>query len=81
MLRFFSIVILFFVFSTVKTQDLQYVKKVNHKLCSKKYHGRGYLKHGDDKAAKFVASEFQKAGLKSFTENYYQPYHFAINTF
>jgi len=67
--------------SVANSQDLQYVKKTNHKLCSKSFHGRGYVKQGDAKAAKFVALEFKKAGLKGFTENYYQPYDFAINTF
>ena len=79
----FIVLITFLLISglTVNAQDLQYVKKTNHKLCSKKYHGRGYVKNGDSKAAKFVASEFKKAGLNGFTEDYYQPYHFAINTF
>ncbi len=81
MARLLTILIVVFVFSTGRAQNLQYVKKVNHKLCSKAYHGRGYVKHGDTKAGKFVASEFKKAGLKSFTDNYYQPYQFAINTF
>ncbi len=65
----------------VEAQDLQYVKKTNNKLASKAYHGRGYVKQGDAKAAKLVSKEFKKAGLIGFTENYYQPYDFAINTF
>ncbi len=81
MSRIIIIVFSFLLVYSANSQDLQYVKKTNHKLCSKSYHGRGYVKQGDAKAAKFVASEFKKAGLKGFTDNYYQPYDFAINTF
>jgi len=81
MSRIIIIVFSFLFVYSANGQDLQYVKKTNHKLCSKSYHGRGYVKQGDAKAAKFVASEFKKAGLKGFTDNYYQPYDFAINTF
>ncbi len=81
MSRVIIIVFSFLFVYSANGQDLQYVKKTNHKLCSKSYHGRGYVKQGDAKAAKFVASEFKKAGLKGFTDNYYQPYDFAINTF
>ena len=81
MSRVIITILLFLFFVSANSQDLQYVKKTNHKLCSKSFHGRGYVKQGDAKAAKFVASEFKKAGLKGFTENYYQPYDFAINTF
>ncbi len=81
MFRLINIIIAVFIFSAGRAQDLQYVKKTNRKLCSKSFHGRGYVKHGDAKAAKFVASQFKKSGLKSFTDTYYQPYSFAINTF
>jgi len=79
--RIISLLFSLILFTFVQAQDLQYVKEINHKLCSKSYHGRGYVKHGDALAAKFVAKEFKKVGLKGFTENYYQPYDFAINTF
>jgi hypothetical protein len=78
----YTFVLLFCLFlSAVHGQDLQYVKKANHKLSSKAFHGRGYVKNGDAKAAGYIVSQFKKEGVKSFTENYYQPYDFSINTF
>ncbi|HOI32226.1 MAG TPA: M28 family peptidase [Bacteroidales bacterium] len=57
------------------------MKKLVKKLASPAMHGRGYVNHGDLKAAKLLASEFKKADLQHFGENYFQPYSFPINTF
>ena len=67
--------------TAVYSQDKVYVKKLVKKLASPAMHGRGYVNQGDLKAAKLLASEFKKAGLQHFGENYFQPYSFPINTF
>ncbi len=68
------------VYSSV-AQDVEYAKTCLNKLASKSFHGRGYVKKGDLKAAKFIAKEFKKQKLKSFGDDYFQEYGFPINTF
>jgi len=62
-------------------QDISYARQLLHKLSGKSFHGRGYVKKGDKKAADFIANEFSKHSLQSFENNYLQPYHFSVNTF
>lgn len=62
-------------------QDVDYARHCLEKLTSKDFHGRGYVKNGDLKAANFVAGEFEQNGLQHFGNNYFQDYNFAINTF
>ncbi len=73
----------FFLFSglLLNGQDVDYARHCLEKLTSKNFHGRGYIKNGDLKAAKFVAGEFEKNGLQHFGNEYFQEYNFAINTF
>jgi len=74
---------LIFLFSglLLKGQDVDYARHCLQKLTSKNFHGRGYVKNGDLKAAKFIAGEFKKNGLQHFDNDYFQDYNFAINTF
>ncbi|PLX09212.1 MAG: aminopeptidase [Marinilabiliales bacterium] len=62
-------------------QDVEYARSCLNKLSSKSFHGRGYVKKGDLKAAKFIAGEFKKHKLESFGEDYFQNYQFPINSF
>lgn len=62
-------------------QDIDYARKIHKKLTSKAFHGRGYVKNGDGKAAAFVAGQFSKDKLKAFNNSYFQYYNFAVNTF
>lgn len=62
-------------------QDLSYARQSLHKLSGKSFHGRGYVKKGDKKAADFIAGEFSKHSLQSFENNYLQSYYFSTNTF
>ena len=61
----------------------QKARRITETLCSDSLYGRGYLKNGVNKAAYFLADEFQKAGLDPFLENsgYLQPFQFDVNTF
>ena len=56
-------------------------RKILKKLTSKGFHGRGYVKNGDGKAADYIAGQFEKHKVSSFEPGYFQPYSFSINTF
>lgn len=64
-----------------KGEVYQYARKIVDTLASKSMHGRGYVNDGDKIAANYIRSEFKKLGLRSFKEDYYQPFTFSINTF
>ncbi len=44
-------------------QDLARYKKIVKELSSAKYQGRGYAEDGANKAGKYLAKEFAKAGV------------------
>ncbi len=73
---------LFFnLFSFSQGQVYQYARKIVDTLASESMHGRGYVNDGDKIAANYIRSEFQKSGLQSFSDSYYQTFSFPINTF
>lgn len=62
----------------VSAQDLAHYKSVVKELSSAKYKGRGYAYDGANKAGRYLAKEFQKAGVD---EVVCQPFKLDINTF
>lgn len=51
-------------------------------LCSDSLFGRGYVKDGVNKAADYIASEFEKSGLEPyFKDSYFQTFKFNVNSF
>lgn len=77
-----SIFVLFLLIKlALPAQDIQYARKVISKLCSPAFHGRGYAKKGEEKAAKFIRSELKSLKIKGFTDNYFQPFSHPINAF
>ncbi|MCE3295602.1 MAG: peptidase [Crocinitomicaceae bacterium] len=66
----------FFSFSQVETG-----RQITQELCSEKYFGRGYIKNGDSLAAEYLASEFEKRGLKKIKGSWFQSFSFDVNTF
>lgn len=62
-------------------QSMKEVNKNLQKLTSKSFAGRGYVKSGDTKAAKYISKKFDKYGLEKIETSYYQPYTFAVNSF
>jgi aminopeptidase YwaD len=63
-------------------QDIKYAKATVKKLASKELKGRSYVHGGDKLAANFIASEFQKFGLKPMNqESYFQEFDLSVNTF
>jgi hypothetical protein len=61
----------------LNAQDLAHYKKIVKELSSAKYQGRGYACDGANKAGKFLAKEFAKAGVDEVT---CQPFNIDINT-
>ena len=59
-------------------QDMAHYKRVVKELSSAKYQGRGYAKGGANKAGKYLAKEYKKAGVDKVT---LQPFTIDINTF
>lgn len=64
-----------------KAQNKECAKQVIEKLCSDEYAGRGYVKEGDKKAARFIAESFRKNRLGSPTIDYFQTFGFPVITF
>ena len=56
-------------------------RKVITELSSEKYFGRGYLKHGDKKAAHFIKKRFCKLGLKPVDDKWFQHFTHPVNRF
>ena len=72
--------ILLFAPFLAKAQDMTRVRQNLATLCAPEMDGRGYVNNGDKKAAEFIRKQFQEAGLKHFTDNYYQPFSLPVNT-
>jgi hypothetical protein len=70
----------FFIGLSTYAQDRDYAHRVIDTLASDTYYGRGYINHGDLKAAQFISKEFEKMGVKKFGEDYFQDYKIRINT-
>ncbi|MBA3706953.1 MAG: M28 family peptidase, partial [Bacteroidetes bacterium] len=63
-----------------KGEVYSYARKIVDTMASESMHGRGYVNDGDKIAANYILTEFQKFGLRSFSQNYYQKFSFPINT-
>lgn len=77
----FFLFLFFSYFSFSQKEVYNYARKIVDTMASESMHGRGYVNDGDKIAANYIKTEFQKFGLKSFNENYYQHFNFDINTF
>ena len=72
------LLVLVVVATQLNAQDLAHYKKIVKELSSAKYQGRGYAEDGANKAGKWIAKEFAKAGAD---EVVCQPFKLDINTF
>ncbi|MEP5612582.1 MAG: M20/M25/M40 family metallo-hydrolase [Cyclobacteriaceae bacterium] len=77
----FSVVAVVFFWTTSIAQDLDYAKSVVNQLSSQEFSGRGYVNKGDQKAANYIASEFEKIGLETYGKSYFQKFSTSVNTF
>jgi aminopeptidase YwaD len=85
-MRFYPGLIFLFLTSTpisiLHAQDSLYAREIIHELTQEKYHGRGYVKKGDQKAAKYISGQFKKSGLLPLnSKSYFQNFSFPVNTF
>ena len=74
------ILLLSFNQSRAFSQDTAYARQTIKTLCSPEFAGRAYVDNGDKIAAEFIASEFEKDGLKALSEGYFQKFNIEINT-
>lgn len=82
MLRSILLIALTSVTTITIGQDISEVRRITETLCSPEFHGRGYVNRGDSIAAAFIASEFEKLGVKPLGESYFQPFTIStVNTF
>jgi aminopeptidase YwaD len=65
--------------NSANCQDTQYVRKQLQQLCGPGMHGRGYYNRGDSIAAFYIADQFKKLGIKSFTGDLIQRYDLNVN--
>ncbi|MFD2514727.1 M28 family metallopeptidase [Pontibacter locisalis] len=63
----------------VFAQDMIRVRQTVDTLASRYFHGRGYIRSGDEKAADYLRNRFQEMGLKSFEDSYLQHFSFPVN--
>lgn len=73
--------ILFFLCHVSFSQDIGYARKIVDTLTSNYFSGRGAVNEGEKKAALYLEQEYKRLGLKSYNNNYLQPFNFNINTF
>lgn len=68
-------------YASVFGQELTYARSVVDTLGSSSMHGRGYVSNGDRLAAEYIASEFSRLKLQSYTDSFVQPFDVSVNTF
>lgn len=73
--------VLFFCSLSLVAFNQDNAKEVLETLCSEKFHGRGYVKKGDKKAAKYIAKQYKEIGLQTKDNSYYQYFDLDVNTF
>ena len=79
-MRNFWVFLFFFLPFCAPAQDMARVRQTIETLCSPEFHGRGYVKGGEKKAAEFLEKQFQEAGLRYFNGNYFQTFSLPVNT-
>ncbi|MFA6403840.1 MAG: M28 family peptidase [Salinivirgaceae bacterium] len=63
------------------SQDSLYPRYIINTLGSNKFSGRGYVKDGDLKAARFIAKELKLMAINPILKTYYQNLSFPMNSF
>ncbi|TKG96936.1 M28 family peptidase [Puteibacter caeruleilacunae] len=82
-MRIFSLgalVVLYLTALPVLGQDREYCERIIEKLSAPQMQGRGYVKHGVEKAAKFLEKEMAEIGLKT-SSDYAQHFKLDVNTY
>ena len=63
------------------SDPLAYPRQIVKQLCSPAMEGRGYVRSGCQKAARFLKQEFQTMGLLEYRGVSTQPFKLSVNTF
>lgn len=79
--RLLTTLLMLLIASGLFAQDRDYARYLIDSLASPNMFGRAYVNKGDSLAAAFIASQFEKAGLHPFGEDYYQSFTLNVNTF
>lgn len=61
--------------------NAQFLQKTVQHLAAKKFNGRGYVKKGHTKAAKYLTHQLKKLGISPLGSDYAQSFQFPVNTF
>jgi len=79
MKQFFNLIFLLFfvIHSAFGQQAAEHIRV----LASPEFHGRGYYKNGDRKAAEYIRKQFINYGLQPVNGSYFQPFTIPVNTF
>jgi hypothetical protein len=73
---------LFVCISDLRSQDLQFARKITDSLASSYFRGRGYVDDGMRKAASFLEGKFRSFGLQPLSDSsYHQYFSYPVNTF
>ncbi|GAB4221709.1 MAG: hypothetical protein Kow0075_17460 [Salibacteraceae bacterium] len=77
-MRALIVLFLCFVLTGATAQDSAFVRQMIDSLCSPRYHGRGYVKNGDVKAANFIVRQLKEMGVNEVEMH---PFELGVNTF
>jgi aminopeptidase YwaD len=80
-LRSFLVCIICLAGNRVTCQDTLYAREIISRLCDKCMHGRGFVRNGDLKAAKYIRHQFEKDGILPIGPGFFQSFPISINTF
>jgi aminopeptidase YwaD len=73
--------VFFLLHVSIAYSQVEEARKRVETLCSPEFHGRGYVNGGDSIAAEYLASEFNKLGIKPVKKSYFQAFQFWVNSF
>jgi aminopeptidase YwaD len=76
------LLLLLFSSKLLLAQDEAYARKIVDTLSSRHFWGRGYTKHGVQKAEKYLTAQFKSIGLKPMDgKSFSQPFSYSVNTY
>jgi len=79
-MRYFQVLISLLLAISVTGQDMEYARSIVDTLSSPNYDGRGYYNNGERRSAEFLSKEYDKIGLKSFGDQYFQEFRLTANS-
>ncbi len=76
------LLLLLFSSKLLLAQDKVSARKIVDTLSSRHFWGRGYTKHGLQKAEKYLTAQFKSSGLKPMDgKSFLQPFSYSVNTY